>query len=114
MAKGKTNLLDVIPFASEHLTTIKEGDLSVVTFPRFPNTFLQKLFARYAKSEQIHIRFDRYGSAVWDAIDGKRSVKEICEELSELFASEEDYEARILLFVTQLREKGFIKYKIAL
>lgn len=113
MAKEKVSLFDVIPFVSGHITTIKEGDLSVVTFPRFPNAFLQKVFARYAKSDRIYIRLDRYGTAVWDAIDGKRSVKEMCKALEETFSGEEDYEARILSFISQLQAKGFINYKIA-
>ena len=113
MAKEKINLFDVIPFVSEHIETIKEGGLSVVTFPRFPNRFMQRMLARYAKSEHIHIRLDEKGSAVWEMIDGKRSVREICNLLRDDFKEEEDFESRVVSFIAQLQAKGFIRYKVA-
>ena len=105
----KQNLFDLIPTISEHITTEKEGELSVITFPRFRSKFMQKYFVPKNKSATIHVRLDEHGAAVWNLIDGKRSVKEIVEILREHFNSEENYEYRITAYFSQLHKQGFVK-----
>lgn len=112
--KDKVNLFDVVPYISEHITTEKEGDLSVVTFPRFRNKFMQKFFVPRGKSANIHIKLEEHGTAAWDLINGERTVKEITELLAEHFNNEENYQYRITTYITQLYTNGFIKYKPAL
>ena len=75
---------------------------------------MQKLFVRFTKSERIYIRLDANGSAVWNLINGKRTVREIVEMLSKHFVNEEGYDSRITMFVSQLHKSGFIKYKVSL
>jgi len=103
------NLFDLIPVISKHITTEKEGELSVITFPRFRSKFMQKYFVPRNKSAIIHIRLDEHGTAVWNLIDGNRSVKEIAELLAEHFQHEKDYEYRIADFMLQLYKQGFVK-----
>lgn len=112
MTKQKVNLFDVIPSLSEHITTEKEGDLSVITFPRFPNRFIQKYLAPFTKSKLVYIRLDEYGTAVWNMIDGKRTVDEICNRLADYFEHNENYKHQISTFISQLRANGFVKYKM--
>ncbi|BEG98028.1 PqqD family protein [Bacteroides sedimenti] len=112
--KEKVNLFDVIPYISEHITTEKEDGLSVVVFPRFRNKFMQKYFVPRGKSANIHIRLEEHGTAVWDLIDGNRTVKEITELLAEHFGQEENYEYRITTYIASLYRNGFIKYKTAM
>jgi hypothetical protein len=111
MAKAKENLFDLIPVISDHITTEKEGELSVITFPRFRSKFMQKYFVPKNKSTLIHIHLEEHGSAVWDLIDGKRSVKEITDALSGHFNQEENYEYRIATYLLQLQKQGFIKIR---
>lgn len=110
--KEKTNLFDVIPFISEHITTEKEGELSVIAFPRFRSKFMQKYFVPKNKSKIIRVRLEEHGTAVWDLIDGKRTVRDIVVALSEHFDNEENYEYRITTYLAQLQKNGFVKYKM--
>jgi len=81
----------------------------VITFPRFMSKFMQKYFVPKNKSATIHIRLDENGTAVWDLIDGKRTIREIAELLAEYFRNEENYEYRIAAYFTQLYKQGFVK-----
>jgi hypothetical protein len=110
MKKEKVNLLDMVPYISKSITTEKEGELSVIAFPRFRNPWMQKYFTPKNKSAVIRIRLEEHGTAVWDLIDGKRSVKEIVETLAGHFNQEANYEYRITAYLSQLHRQGFIKY----
>ena len=41
-AKEKTNLLEVIPCRSEHITAEREGETIVLSFPRFKYPWMQR------------------------------------------------------------------------
>jgi len=107
----KQNLFDFIPVIGEHITTEKEGELSVITFPRFRSKLMQKYFIPKNKSPKIHIRLDEHGTAVWDLIDGNRTIKMISETLTDRFNNEENYEYRIAIFFSHLYKQGFVRYK---
>ena len=109
--KNKQNLFDLTPIISEHITTEKEGELSVITFPRFRSKFMQKLFVPKKKSVMIRLRQDENGTAVWNLIDGKRTIKEISKMLAEHFQHEENYEYRVAAYFVQLYKQGFVKNK---
>lgn len=111
--KEKVNLFDLVPYISEHITTEKEGELSVIAFPRFRSKFMLKYFVPKRKSPVIRIRFEEHGTAVWDLVDGKRNIQNIVEALADHFNREENYEYRIVTFFNQLYRQGFIKYKPA-
>lgn len=112
MKNPKINLLDVVPCKAEHVFTEKEGELSVIAFPRFKRAWVRKLFLPKHMSPDIRVRLEEHGTAVWSLIDGKRTVREIIACLSEHFGSEEGYDSRITLFITQLRKDKFIKFTI--
>ena len=107
----KKNLFEVVPVISEHITTEKEGELSVITFPRFRSKFMQKYFIPKNKPSTIRVRLDEHGTAVWDLIDGNRTIKTVTEILAGHFNNEANYEYRIALFFSQLNKQGFVKYK---
>jgi len=102
------NLFDFVPKISGHITTEKEGELSVITFPRFRSKFMQKYFVSKNRSPLIRIRLDEHGTAVWNLIDGKRTIKEIAEALAAHFDNEQNYEYRIATYLTQLHKQGFV------
>ncbi len=110
--KEKINLLDVIPCRAEHIMTEKEGELSVIAFPRFKRAWMRKFLLPKGMSPYIRVRLEGHGTAVWDMIDGKRTVREIILLLSEHFDNEENYDIRVTTYITQLRKDGFIKYII--
>lgn len=110
--KDKINLLDVIPCRGEQILTENEGELSVIAFPRFKRAWMRNYLLPKGMSPYIRVRLEEHGTAVWNLIDGKRTVREIIELLSDHFGAEEDYESRITIFITQLRKDGFILYRL--
>ena len=81
--KEKINLLDVIPFRSTHITTEKESDGTVViAFPRFKYDWMRRFLLPKGMSPDIHVRLEEHGTAVWELIDGKSTVREIIEKLA--------------------------------
>lgn len=109
MKKATINLFDLVPVISEHITTEKEGELSVMAFPRFRSKFMQKYFVLKRKSAIIRIRLEEHGTAVWDLIDGRRTVRDIADSLAEHFQHEPNYEYRITAYLEQLHKQGFIR-----
>jgi len=107
----KQNLFDLIPVISDHVTTENEGELVVLTFPRFKSKFIQKYLVR-EKSKFVRVRLETNGTAVWQLIDGKRSVAKIAESLAEHFQHEEKYEYRVAEYISQLYRQGFVKNKV--
>jgi hypothetical protein len=105
------NLFDLVPHINEHITTEKEGELSIITFPRFRSNFMQKYFISKNKSAIIRLHLEEHGTAVWNLIDGARTVLEIVEILAEHFDNEKNYEYRITAYISQLQKQGFIKLK---
>lgn len=108
--KEKINLLDVIPFRSENITAEKGSDGTVtIAFPRFKYEWMRRFLLPKGMSTDIHVRLEDHGTAVWELIDGKRTVRRIIEELAEHFNYEENYESRITAYITQLQKDGFVK-----
>jgi hypothetical protein len=104
------NLFDLVPAKAGHIVTEKEGELSVIVFPRFRSKFMLRFFVLKNKSALIRVRLEEHGTAVWDLIDGQRTVGEIAEALAEHFNCEENYEYRIVKYLGQLHQQGFVKY----
>lgn len=112
--KEKINLLDVVPFRSEHVITEKESDGTIViAFPRFKYEWMRRFLLPKGMSPDIHVRLEEHGSAVWEQIDGKSTVREITEKLAVHFNNEENYESRVLAYFSRLQKDGFIKLKIS-
>jgi hypothetical protein len=103
------NLFDLVPHINEHITTEKGEELSVIAFPRFRSKFMRKYFVPKNKSAVIRIRLEKHGTAVWNLIDGNRTVLEIVNILAEHFDNEKNYEYRITTYISQLHRQGFIK-----
>lgn len=110
VVKEKTNLLDVIPFRCAHITTGKEDDSVVIAFPRFKYTWMRRILLPKGMSPDIHVRLEEHGTAVWEVIDGKRTVSEIIEKLATHFKNEAGYESRVTTYICQLRKDGFIGF----
>ena len=111
MKRKEVNLFDLVPYISDHITTEKEEELSVIVFPRFRSKFMRDYFTPKNKSPFIRIRLEEHGTAVWDLIDGKCKVMDIVSTLANHFNHEENYEYRIIAFLSQLQKQGFLKYK---
>ncbi len=80
-AKEKINLLEVIPFRSAHITTKKESDGTIViAFPRLSMNGCNVFLLPKGMSSDIHVHLEEHGTAVWEQIDGKSTIREIIEK----------------------------------
>lgn len=109
--KGKISILDAIPVRCNHISTEWEGDCAVVAYPRFKYEWMRRLLLPKSMSPDIHIRLEEHGSAVWNLIDGARTVGEIVSLLALHFNEEDNYESRIATYIMQLQKDGLIKLK---
>ena len=101
--EGKVSLLDAVPVRCGHITTEWEGECAVLAYPRFKYEGM---------SPDIHVRLEEHGTAVWNLIDGHRTVREIISLLARHFGEEENYIPRVTAYVMQLRKDGFIQLTI--
>lgn len=112
-AKEKINLLEVVPCRSEHITAELEGETVVLSFPRFKYSWMQRFLVPKGMSKELHVHLEEHGTAVWELIDGKRTVGEIIEKLADHFQNEAGYESRVSTYLSQMQKDGFIKFTIA-
>lgn len=108
--KEKINLLDVVPARKDSILSRKEEGCYVLSLPRFKNKWVQKHLIPRRISPYVKVTLEEHGSAVWELIDGKRSVAGIIDALDEYFREEQDYEARVTTFLTQLNKDGLILF----
>ncbi len=112
MPEKKISILEVIPFHSEKITTSRKGELVVLTYPRFRSRFAQRwLTSKYFPSH-ITIRLEQHGSAVWELIDGKRTVSEIITLLADHFKEDPHYGVRVIQYIFQLHKDKLIDYQV--
>lgn len=110
--EGKVSLLDAVPVRCGHITTEWDGECAVLTIPRFKYEWMRRFLLPKSMSSSIHVKLEEHGTAVWELIDGQRTVQEIILLLAEHFEGEEVYESRITTYVMQLRKDGFIQLRI--
>ena len=63
-AKEKTNLLEVIPCRSEHITAEREGETIVLSFPRFKYSWMQRFLVPKGMSKEHRIYLEEHSTAV--------------------------------------------------
>jgi len=74
-AKEKTNLLEVIPCRSEHITAEREGETIVLSFPRFKYPWMQRFLVPAGMSKELHVRLEEHGTAVWELMENVLFVR---------------------------------------
>lgn len=105
------NTLDLTPLRiySEHKND--EGLVTVIV-PKFKNKFATKYVSPKLKSDHFKIKLDKFGSAVWENINGNTKVEKIIKDVKKKFGDElEQEEERITKFIFQLYTQGFISFK---
>lgn len=110
--EGKVSLLDAVPVRCGHITTEWEGECAVLAYPRFKYEWMRRFLLPKWMSPDIHVRLEEHGTAVWNLIDGHRTVREIISLLARHFGEEENYIPRVTAYVMQLRKDGFIQLTI--
>ena len=76
----KTNFLDLVPMRI-HGHRIGEDGMVNVIIPKFSNQRFARWFIPKRKPTEITIKLEKFGSSAWQAMDGKRTMQEICDML---------------------------------
>jgi hypothetical protein len=109
--RSEVNLLELVP---DKLLGSETGEDGVVTIraPRFHNGILKRLIEPRLKRPYMMIRLDEIGTAVWEQIDGERTIGEIAAILRKRFGeSIEPCNDRLAVFFAQLELSRFISYR---
>lgn len=103
------NYLDAIPKKATNITwqENKNGMVEIEIIHRgFYAKVAQRLFKRPAKSL---ITLDKYGTIVWNSIDGSNSIYKISNIMENSFPKEQDLMLnRVVTFMTKLKNANFI------
>ena len=79
--------------------------------PRFKGALGQGFCRVFRVAPWINVNLDAYGSLVWTAIDGKRTVRDLGDELKEQFGEEvEPLYWRLAEFLSLLERNTIIGY----
>jgi len=119
------NILDLVPernrflrfsIRNEPLETVASKDPGAagtvtIMVPRFKGALGQGFCRVFRVAPWINVNLDAYGSLVWTAIDGKRTVRDLGDELKEQFGEEvEPLYWRLAEFLSLLERNTIIGY----
>ena len=106
----KANTLDLTPIKLEHEEVIDSGLITIV-ITKFKNKLAVKYVMPNMKSGVINLKLDKFGSGVWENINGKNSVQKIIDKLVQEFGEEiQPAEERVSKFIFQLYEQRLISF----
>lgn len=78
---------------------------------KFKQDWLTRLVYRMGKDPDLKIHLDEYGSLVWIACDGKKTVWQICQILQEQVDKRDDsFPQRTMQFLQSLLGRGCIRF----
>lgn len=111
--KKEPNLMLLIPYPSENISTVKKDDgLIRIKITRKGLLFKILKFIFYNVLENITLDLDEVGSAVWELCDGKNTVYDISIKISDKFGQKvEPLYPRLVKYLKILKENNLIKFK---
>jgi hypothetical protein len=108
---SKANFLDLTPIHNYNYETNAAGQVTIL-IPRFTDWLGKHLLQPRLKHPFMKLSLDDLGSATWILSDGRRNVKEICNQLKKQFGKRiEPAEDRVTRFLSQLYMKKIILFK---
>jgi hypothetical protein len=107
------NYLQLIPVRMMEYQMEEQGTVTIL-LPRFKNNYWREVYRNSKKGEYIFIRFDHLGSSIWQLIDGKQNVDEICTLMKEIHSKQlhpiEETEKRVTQFLSLLYQQRYISF----
>lgn len=110
--KNDKNYLDYIPVRNKEYewNILSDGIIEVMVINK---GFFNKIAQTFFKAPKVSkIKLDEYGSIVWKAIDDKKDIGQISQEIRDKFDDDEKiFYSRLIKFFQILKENKFIEYK---
>lgn len=106
--KIKKNYMDIRFLPENHISWKTEDNIVTLDVENkgFYNRIAQKFFGQPKIS---HISLDKYGSTLWQLLDGENTVFEIVKKLEEAFPTEKDKMLnRVIAFLHNLQVNKYI------
>lgn len=110
--KIKKNYMDIKFLPQNHITWRAEGNIVILDVENkgFYNRIAQKFFGQPKIS---HISLDKYGSILWQLLEGENTVFQIVKKMEDAFPSEKDKMLnRVITFLHTLQMNKYIKQKL--
>ena len=108
--KKETNFFEYVPVRNIEWAQDDDGKVYLIR-ERSKNKVIKKLIDWLNRSQFFYLHLDELGTAAWLAIDGRRTVREICEAMNEqLDENLEQAEQRLAYFMGMLKKNNFIDF----
>lgn len=110
--KIPANFLEQVPIRDEnHAWRLKDDGMVEVDMEH--KGFYHKIAQKFFKKPRVsHIALDKYGSVLWQSIDGKCTVADIVQVMEDTFPDETDRMLdRVVTFMVTLKNNRFIRMK---
>ena len=110
----RSEALGFRPAKSRHITETRVGDHEVIieypmTVKPWVSTLLQRFGGRSEPVRTKKLQLDELGTAVWDMVDGQRSVRDIVAEFAATHRLErKEAEVSVTHFLRMLGQRGLI------
>ena len=89
---------------------IKEDGLVTMKVPKFTSNLGRSFCKLLRKENMFDANLDKLGSIVWKNSDGINTVKQILGILETEFPGEKGIDQRLFLYLTQMKNLGYIYY----
>jgi len=109
------NYIDLIPVKNSRISYIDDGENKIAL--RIENNGIFNRFAQkfFHKPKSTYIHLDEYGTFIWLAIDGKKTIYQIGQSLSEKFGDKiEPIYPRLVQYFHNIENYGFVEMRAAL
>ena len=107
--KMPPNYLDFIFFKNECLSWSYNDNKVVVVDMENKGLYNKLAQILFKKPKVSHISLDKYGTVMWESIDGKNSISDIIHIMEESFPDERKRMLdRVVRFAAVLERNGFI------
>jgi hypothetical protein len=101
-------MLKYRPLRAKYSWKTNEDGLVEIKIPKF-NSKIGKSFCNLVRKENYFIAtMDKIGTIVWKNSNGKKTVKEILDQIIKSFPSEDNLDQRLYLFLQQMKNLDYI------
>ena len=111
-AKDDLNFLDLTPIRDAEWIEDEESGNIWIQVKKFKRPFWERFYTRLGAKDHIDVKMDEYGSWVWRAIDGEKTVREIGNALAKEYKEKvEPVHPRVCQLMEILEGKKWVKFK---
>jgi hypothetical protein len=105
------NSMDLIPVRRHEHQTDDSGKVKLVV-PKFEKAWMRRFFISGHRKDHFTISLDEMGSEIWLEIDGKATVKELCDRIRQKHENPlDELEERTVKFISVLYEQRYITFR---